>query len=172
MGTEIAQLVSLDPLLAVVEVAERKLGDIKVGEPAEVRLVTGQTAKGKIRFVSKTASDKTRTYRVEVEMPNPDSVIPDGITAEVAIPMKTTPATRVPRSALTFASTGDLGVRTVGDGNKVKFLKVSVVEDEQEFMWVSGIPDGARVIVQGQDFVGDGQHVEPMTSPQTVSSAK
>jgi multidrug efflux system membrane fusion protein len=172
MGTEIAQLVSLDPLLAVVEVAERKLGNVKLGEPAEVRLVTGQVVQGKIRFASKTASDKTRTYRVEVELSNPDSLIPDGITAEVAIPMKTTPATRVPRSALTFASSGDLGVRTVVDGDKVKFLRVSVVEDEQEFMWVSGIPDGARVIVQGQDFVGEGQHVEPTAPPQAVSSAK
>jgi multidrug efflux system membrane fusion protein len=172
MGTEIAQLVSLDPLLAVVEVAERKLGNVKAGDPAEVRLVTGQTMQGKIRFVSKTASDKTRTYRVEVELRNPDGAVPDGITAEVAIPMKAMSATRVPRSALTFASSGDLGVRTVGEGDKVKFLRVAVVEDEQEFMWVSGIPDGTRVIVQGQDFVGEGQHVEPVAGTQAVSSAK
>ncbi len=31
-GKEIAQMVALDPMLAVVEVAERKLAGIKVGE--------------------------------------------------------------------------------------------------------------------------------------------
>ena len=38
---------------------------------------------GHVRFVSKSASPTTRTYRVEVEMANPDGKIPDGITAEV-----------------------------------------------------------------------------------------
>ncbi len=171
MGTEIAQLVSLDPLLAVVEVAERKLGNVKIGDPAEVRLVTGQTLRGKIRFASKTASDKTRTYRVEIELANPGGAIPDGITAEVAIPMKTTMATRVPRSALTFAASGDLGVRTVSDDDTVRFLPVAVVDDEQESMWVAGIPSGTRVIVQGQDFVGEGQKVEAAAA-RAVSAAK
>ena len=27
-------------------------------------------------------------------------------------------------------------------------------------MWVGGVPDGARVIVQGQDFVREGQTVD------------
>ncbi len=38
-------------------------------------------------IVSKSASQTTRTYRVEVEMANADGAIPDGITAEVAIPL-------------------------------------------------------------------------------------
>lgn len=159
-GKEIAQLVSLDPMLAVVEVAERRLGGIKVGDPAEVRLVTGQTAQGRVRFVSKTASANTRTYRVEVEIPNPDGAIPDGITAEVTIRLAPRLAARVPRSALTFSSSGDLGVRVVEGGEKVAFIPISVVEDEQSFMWVAGVPDRARVIVEGQDFVRDGQQVE------------
>src|SRR6516225_6024344 len=43
-GREIASLVALDPMLAVVEVAERQLAGIKVGGIAEVRLVTGERA--------------------------------------------------------------------------------------------------------------------------------
>ncbi len=45
-GKEIAQIIALDPILAVVEVAERKLGGIKIGDTADVRLATGQTATG------------------------------------------------------------------------------------------------------------------------------
>ena len=47
----------------------------------------------------------------------------------------------------------------VADDDKVGFIAVNVVEDEQAHMWVSGIPAGARVIVQGQDFVREGQRV-------------
>ncbi len=170
-GRDIAQLIKLDPMLAVVEVAERKLGGIHVGGTAEVRLVTGQTAAGRIRFVSSMASPQTRTYRVEVEVPNRDGGIPDGITAEVTLPMTAEPAARVPRSALTFSSAGDLGVRTVGDGGKVAFVPVGIVEDERSDMWVSGLADGAQVITQGQDFVSEGQLVEAVSAGAMAPTA-
>jgi multidrug efflux system membrane fusion protein len=169
-GTDLATIVALDPMLAVVEVSERKLAGLKAGDEAEVRLVTGETARGKVRFVSKTASSTTRTYRIEVEIPNKDGSIPDGITAEVALPVAAVPATRVPRSALTISSAGDIGVRTVGEGDIVGFVPVKVVEDEQTFMWVSGIADGARVIVQGQDFVREGQKVEAVDAKEKTAT--
>jgi len=170
-GRDIAQLIKLDPMLAVVEVAERKLGGIHVGGTAEVRLVTGQTASGRIRYVASMASPQIRTYRVEVEVPNADGAIPDGFTAEVTLPMAAAPAARVPRSALTFSSAGDLGVRTVGDDDKVAFVPVGIVEDEQSFMWVSGLGDGAQVIVQGQDFVSEGQRVEAVSAGGSASAS-
>jgi multidrug efflux system membrane fusion protein len=171
-GREIATLVALDPMLAVVEVAERKLAGIKVGDMAEVRLVTGESASGRIRFVAKTASQTTRTYRVEIELPNADAKIPDGITAEVSVPMAPVPATRVPRSGLTFSSAGDLGVRMVGADGIVGFVPVTLVEDEQIYMWVGGIADGSRVIVQGQDFVREGQKVEAVAAAELTATAK
>jgi multidrug efflux system membrane fusion protein len=171
-GREIAQLVALDPLLAVVEVSERKLAGIALGNMADVRLVTGQTAQGRVRYVSKSASQTTRTYRIEVEIKNPDGAIPDGITAEVAIPVAPTPATRVPRSALTFSSKGELGVRMVNAEGIVSFLPIAVVEDEQAFMWVAGIAPSTRVIVQGQDFVREGQRVEAVAAAAAVSAAQ
>src|SRR5215470_8696745 len=172
VGREIATLVALDPMLAVVEVAERQLAGLRVGDTAEVRLVTGESARGKIRFVAKTASLTTRTYRAEIELPNGDGRIPDGITAEVLVPLSPVPATRVPRSALTFSSGGDLGVRTVSRDETVDFVPVTVVEDEQAFMWVGGIPDRSRVIVQGQDFVREGQKVEAVSAAELTATAR
>jgi len=171
-GKDLVQIVSIDPILAVVEVAERNLSGVHLGDAAEIRLVTGVKATGKVRFISKSASASTRTYRVDVEIPNADGAIPDGITAEVAIPLSPVQAARVPRSALTFSSAGDLGVRIVDAGDKVAFAKVTVVDDQQEFMWVGGIADGARVIVQGQDFVREGQVVEPVASEAPKTAAR
>ena len=145
---------------------------IHVGDTAKVKLVTGESATGKIRFVAKTATENTRTYRVEVELPNTDGTIPDGITAEVSIPVAPTPAARLPRSALTIASTGDIGVRTVGADGTVGFHRVSIVEDEQTYMWVAGVPDGARVIVQGQDFVREGQTVDAVEATSLTATVK
>jgi multidrug efflux system membrane fusion protein len=171
-GREIATMVALDPMLAVVEVAERKLAGIRLGDSADVRLVTGESVSGKIRFVAKTASLTTRTYRVEIELPNPDGRIPDGITAEVSLPLAPVPATRIPRSALTFSATGELGVRAVDANETVEFVPVAVAEDEQTFMWVAGIADGSRVIVQGQDFVREGQKVDAVLAAEMTATAR
>ena len=171
-GRELAKVVALDPMLAVVEVAERKLAGIKVGEPAKVQLVTGETAAGRIRFVAKTASQSTRTYRVEVELPNPDGAIPDGITAEVSVQLAQVAATRLPRSALTISSNGDIGVRSVNASGRVGFMPVSVVEDQQSQMWVAGLPDRTRVIIRGQDFVRDGQEVEAIEAEELTATVR
>lgn len=159
-GANVAEIIGLDPMLAVVEVAERQLPGVTVGGKAEVRTVTGQTTQGIVRFLSKKASQGTRTYRVDVEVANESGAIPDGVTAEVDLLLAPVPAARVPRSALTFSSGGKLGVRHVGLDGKVAFAPVSVVEDQQGELWLSGLPDGARVIVEGQDFVKEGEAVE------------
>lgn len=168
-GKEIATLVALDPMLAVVEVSERKLAGVEVGESAEVRLVTGQTVPGRVRYVANSASQTTRTYRVEVEMANADGKIPDGITAEVVLSLKPVPAMQVPRSALTISSAGEIGVRVVGGGDKVAFVPVHVVEDMQDSMWLSGIAAGMRVIVRGQDFVREGQQVATVDAESSAA---
>jgi len=172
----VAEIIALDPMLAVAEVAERQLGDIRAGEPAEVRLVTGQTATGVVRYVSPTASEGTRTYRVEVELDNSDLTIPDGVTAEIEFRLAPAMAMRVPRSALTFSTEGELSVRTVDADGVVGTAPVTIVEDSRDEVWISGPSNGALIVVQGQDFVKDGQKVEPVaanggSAPALVSSS-
>lgn len=159
-GANVAEILALDPMLAVVEVAERQLAGVSVGGAAEVKLVTGQRVPGKIRFVSKRASQGTRTYRVDVEVSNKDGAIPDGVTCEVDLLLAPVPAARVPRSALTFSSAGELGIRHVRPDGKVAFTPVSIVQDAMNELWVGGLPQNARVIVEGQDFVKEGEAVE------------
>jgi multidrug efflux system membrane fusion protein len=163
---EIARMISLDPIIVIVEVSEKRLGGIQLGEAAELRLVSGEVVKGKVRYISKSAVATTRTYRVDIEAPNADNKIADGITAEVAILMAQVQATKVPRSALTFSAQGKLGVRAVNGENKVVFIPIELVDDEQQFMWVKGIANGTRVIVQGQDFVREDQVVETVNADQ------
>jgi multidrug efflux system membrane fusion protein len=170
-GKEIAQLVSLDPMLAIVEVSERKLAGVRVGGEAKIKLVDGQTAKGRVRYVSKSASATTRTYRVEVAIDNADGAIPDGITCEVKLALAPVEAVRVPRSALTFSSAGELGVRVVNAQDVVEFVPVQVLADGQTQMWVDGVASGARMIVQGQDFVREGQRVAPVPYQPSPSAS-
>lgn len=168
MNEIVAEIIALDPMLAVAEVAERQLGDIKVGDRAEATLVTGGRAAGTVRFISPTASTGTRTYRVEVLLENADGQIPDGVTAEVGFKLAPVDAVRVPRSALTFSTSGELSVRVVQADDTIATMPVVVVEDAREDVWLAGLDASARVVVQGQDFVSDGQKVEPVAASQAT----
>ena len=170
-GAAVAEIVALNPMLAIVEIAERQLGGLRAGDQAKVWLVTGGAVDGTVRFVSPTASEGTRTYRVDVEIPNGDGAIPDGVTAEVTFELAPVPAARVPRSALTFSAEGVLSVRVVDDQGTVSSVPVEVAEDGSSEVWLAGLPDGAKVIVQGQDFVKDGQIVEAVPAGDLVPRA-
>ena len=167
----VATIVALDPMLAVIEVAERQLGGVRIGERARVALVSGSATEGAIRFISPTASEGTRTYRVEVELGNSSGAIPDGITCQVSLALAPVEAVRIPRSALTFSTDGHLSVRTVDAAGIVAAVPVAVVEDARDQLWVTGPTRGGRVIVQGQDFVKEGQRVDAVDAPPAAASS-
>ena len=79
------------------------------------------------------------------------------------------PAQRNNVAALVFSAQGELGLRTVDDAGTVGFASVKLAEDGLERVWVTGLPGAAQVIVQGQDFVAEGQKVQAVAA---VSSAK
>jgi membrane fusion protein, multidrug efflux system len=164
VGQSVAEIIAPDPMLAIAEIAERQLSGVKIGTKAVVRLVTGQTFESNVRFISTKANAQTRTYRLEVGIKNPQGVISDGITSEILVELAPVPASKIPRSSLTFSSQGKLGVRVVDAENTVQFVAVSPVDDGAETLWVTGLQNAQRLIVQGQDFVKEGAKVEPVAA--------
>jgi multidrug efflux system membrane fusion protein len=73
---------------------------------------------------------------------------------------------------VTFSSAGNLGLRVVDANDTVEFVPVGVIEDEQSDMWIVALPDRSRVIVQGQDFVREGQTVDAVGIPELTAVAK
>ena len=124
-------------------------------------LVTGRRVAGTVTFLSRSADPTTRTFLVEIQVPNTDLSIRDGQTAEIAIAAAGEKAHLVPQSALTLNNDGSLGVRIVGPESIVEFRSVKVLRDSKDGVWIAGLPDQADVIVVGQDFVTEGVRVEP-----------
>ena len=54
---------------------------------------------------------------------------------------------------------GKLGIRIVNEGKYAEFTEVIILEDSEDGLWVTGIPEKAEIIIQGQGFVEDGQEV-------------
>ena len=167
-GGEVATILSLDPVVARGEVSERDLGYLTIGDEANVRLVSGQTVKGKVRYISRDASSATRTFRVEVAIPNPEGTIPAGMTAEIALSAEPTDSVMLPRSVVTLGDKGDLGIRAVDKDNKVVFFPIDLVDDSPTGLVLGGIPADARVIVAGQELVKEGEVVKSVEADQAT----
>ena len=157
-GQNCATIIQLDPITFIAEVPEFAINKIESGQETVMNLITGETVEGNLTFVSKSASDSTRTFKVESQVRNVEGLIRDGITSEMTIKTKKILAHQVSPSILILNDDGKLGLRSVKD-NIVIFHEIEILEDSESGVWVSGLPDSIELIVQGQGFVENGQNV-------------
>lgn len=159
-GDRIGRVVDLDPILVVAQVSERDIGRLEVGAPGRARLIADREVSGRLRFVGAMADPATRTFRVELEVANPGRKIPDGVTAELRIPMERVLAHLVSPAILILTDSGVLGVKTLEADSTVGFHPVRVLESGPEGMWIGGLPEQVTFITVGQEFVTAGQQVQ------------
>ncbi len=162
VGNPVATIVDQDPYLVVGEVSEREVSYLKIGQRAEATLITGQEVAGKIRFIAKTADPQTRTFHVEVQVPNKDRKLRDGVTAQIRIPVDEVQAHLVSHAVMTLNDEGLIGVKIVDLDGIVHFVPAAIIADSQDGVWLAGLPDTVGVITVGQEFVRDGDKVDPV----------
>ncbi|WP_119167852.1 efflux RND transporter periplasmic adaptor subunit [Algihabitans albus] len=177
-GDSIARVVDLDPVLVIAPANERDVRHLRVGEPGSAMLATGEEIWGRIRFVASEANSQTRTFRVELEVDNPDGQVPAGMTAIMHLPVDRIMAHQITPAILTLDDDGVLGLRTVQDNEDgepetgvVRFVPISIVEDTSEGLFVTGLPEEVTLITVGQEFVKDGELVIGMPDPEFDRSA-
>lgn len=159
IGAPCGRLVDLDPIVAVVEATESQLGAIDPSAPVNVELSTGEVATGKIRYIARTANTQTRTFRVEVEVDNPEAKIAAGLTASVDLNLGEAPAVLLTPAALVLHDDGRVGVRFVDRDDVIQFVEVAIAGDAAEGIWVTGIPEGVNLLAAGQDYLREGVKV-------------
>jgi multidrug efflux system membrane fusion protein len=170
-GAPCATVVELDPMLFVGTVPEARIGLAKLGLKANIETVTGQKLDGEVSYIAPTADAATRSFPVEIQIPNPNGEVLSGITATATVEMGTMPAHLLPQSVLTLDDEGAMGVRTVENG-EVKFYPVTIVSDSREGVWVTGLPAKVDVITVGQEFVIPGQKVDATNVTGTPEAGK
>lgn len=159
-GSPCARLIDLDPIKLVGFVPERDILKLSIGSMAGARLVSGEEIRGFLTFISRSADPLTRTFRVEIQAPNGDLAIRDGLTAEIFISLEGEKAHLLPQSALTLNDEGRLGVRIASDGI-ARFREVELIRDSAQGVWLAGLDEEVDVIVVGQEYVIDGRSINP-----------
>ena len=159
-GALCAKIIQLNPIKFVGFASETELNKIVKGSSATAKIINGKEIEGKVTFISRSADQTTRTFRVEIEASNADLSISKGQTSEILIASDGTQAHLLPQSALTLNDDGALGVRTVDDASTVVFFETDLIRDTMKGVWLKGLPEETNVIVIGQEYVTDGVIVQ------------
>lgn len=160
IGTPVAKVIDLSPIKVSAALPEQAISRIQIGQAAQALLNDGRVLNGTISFVAATSDSSTRTYRVEMEAPNPeDNRINVGLTAKMQLHVGQQLAYKVSPAILTLSDTGEVGLKTVDSTNKVVFHTIKLLEDTTDGIWISGLPQKARIITRGQEYVRAGQEV-------------
>jgi RND family efflux transporter MFP subunit len=160
-GAEVCRLVINQTLKLRIPVPERYSTEVQPGQTAEVQTAaSAQSFAGTVSRVNPAVDPATRTFEVEVQVPNPDGILKPGGFAKAAIHHRVdAEAATVPLSALvSFA--GITKVFLLEDG---KAREVQVTPGVQTTEWVEiarpALPRGGRVVTSGQTALAAGTPV-------------
>jgi RND family efflux transporter MFP subunit len=156
-GTEICRVVINQMLKLRVPVPERFSADVKLNQVVHVFTATSATPfPGTVTRISPIVESSTRTFQVEIQVPNPDGILKPGSFAKAAILTNVdTQAATVPLSALVqFAGVTKIYLEESGQS---KEIPVTVGTQTTEWIEIASpsLPADARVITSGQSAIAN-----------------
>lgn len=156
-------LQDITTMRVLVEVVEKDVPLLQIGQPAELRAEAypDRVFTGKVTRVVHALDRNTRTMTVEVDIPNADRALNGGMFARVEIVVGThVGALQIPTDAITRLES-DQYVYTVREG-KARRVPVELgVQDNKMVEITRGLTGTEPVIVSGKDLVTDGAKVDP-----------
>ncbi len=158
----ILSISQVQPVKIVINVSEGELPKVMKGMPATITFDTfgSEEFKGTVTMTMPTVDPQTRTFGVEITVPNSDNRILPGMFGRVKLNLGQANHVVVPdRAVVKQQGSGNQYVYIYKDG-KVEYRQVELGQrlgDSYEL--VSGVEDGAQVVVSGQNGLTNGCEV-------------
>ncbi|MEL6820321.1 MAG: efflux RND transporter periplasmic adaptor subunit [Calditrichota bacterium] len=159
--TPIFELIDNAKLKIRAGVAERFIADISEGTPVEITFDAwpGMVVESKVSFVSRSINPQSRTFNIEIELPNEGNKLAPEMVANLKIlRQKIENQIVVPLEALMESEKGWYVFLADGEAAKRRMVeKLSVYEDKVQ---VEGLKKGDRLVVVGQQELAEGDTLQ------------
>lgn len=153
-GQSIVTIQGLGQVLVIADVPEASLGNIHVGQPAEITFPAypTDTRHGVVDYIFPTLTAQSRTAQVRITLPNPGGRLKEGMFANVTMQGIGGSALVVPSEAV--IDTGRRQVVIVKRGNGFAPQEVKTGRDFDEYTEVlAGLQSGEQVVASGQFLI-------------------
>jgi len=164
-GKTVGRLVDLTPIKVFAGVPERYASDVTAGAGAQLTFsaLGDEVYQAPIRYVGSTINQQSRTFPIEVELPNTDGSIKPQMVANMAVTrQEVAEAIVVPQDALVRVEDGYV-VFVVAEqgGNTIAEVRPVVLGPTRRNLVVveDGVSAGDRLIVVGQKSVASGDRI-------------
>ncbi len=162
MSRGILSLHDIDTVRILIEVVEKDIPLVKIGQTAEVRAEAypDRVFDGTVTRIVHALNRATRTMTVEIDLPNKDRQLKGGMFARVEALVGThRHAIQIPIDAVSRLEDAQY-VYIVRDG-KAQRVNVDIgLRDENRVEITRGLSGDEQVIVSGKDLVHDGTPVQ------------
>ncbi len=152
-GMKIFHIADLSSLWISAELFEDQVAWVREGTPAEIALAyfPGKNFTGKVRFLEPELSEKTRTMRAKIEVPNPGGRLRKGMFATVEFqPVIVRDAVAVPAQAVLRTGLRNVVVVALGEGRFVPREVIIGHEAEGYAQILNGLEAGVEVVTSAQ----------------------
>jgi HlyD family secretion protein len=147
-GTPIFRLVDPATLWIAMRVDESVVGRVQVGQPATIRLRSGEHHLGKVARIARQADAATREMEVNVAFDAVPARFAIDQEAEVTVDAGRATGLTVPLTALLRDPDGRQGVLAVVDGRAQFRALATGAADEAQVLVLEGLAAGERVIAR------------------------
>jgi membrane fusion protein, multidrug efflux system len=170
VGAKVFRVTDPTPLKASVFVPERELARLKPGQSASVGVdaLAGRTFPAIVKLVAPTVDAATATFKVTLEVHDPEGALKPGMFARVGIVFqRRADALTIPRSAL-LDTDGASNVFVVTGGKaEQRTIKVGLA-NAGKIEVLEGLQGTEQIVVVGQTGLKDGNPVRVITLEQTA----
>ena len=155
-GMELLKIANLSDLWVTAEVFSGQLPWVRIGSPARIKLTyfPGKTFKARVRYIEPEVSEKTRTIRLTLEVPNPQRRLRAGMYATVLFePVVAKQAVTVPSEAVFRTGERNVVVVSLGKGRFAP-RDVALGPEGDGFVTVlAGLNEGDEVVTSAQFLI-------------------
>ena len=165
-GAVAATILNMDELSIIVAVPQTNIARVDIGNPVSIDVAGIGRRTGTVSRIASISTSTTRTFDVEITVPNPDRMLRAGMTVEADIDVGYQPAFGMSPAHLSVASDGSLTAK-IDDAGVVRVKPVELVRSGVEQVFVSGLANGDRLLTFGQAFVEAGDPVRVLMEPKS-----
>ncbi|MGQ9642962.1 MAG: efflux RND transporter periplasmic adaptor subunit [Ignavibacterium sp.] len=159
----IVSMMQINPLKLILNVSENNLKDVKLNQTVEIRsdIFPNEIYKGSISRINPAVNPASRTFEVEVRIPNPNETLRPGMYVRAKILIGKSEGIIVNRSAALkqLGSTAYYGF-IVKDNVAKRIELILGKEFDSQVEITNGLNEGDYVVTRGQGLLKDGSKVE------------